>query len=363
MFLEEWKSLVMSKSSLFHIKTFLIQRRMSVILIVFAFLTVLYGFSLKGYAFQNQIIWFECISFFLFHAFFTIILNRIHKFYHSRSAISIVYLSTLVFFSLLYLIFVFEYSNFFYESQSFYSIYVNHSFILRGLFSFLILLSVANQFWIDKHLLDEEKRNWILIEHEKKFIQSELTNLKQQFQPHFLFNALNSISALVGSQPEEARRMILLLSEFLRHSIRKRDEDFETLEQEFQFLNLYLEIEKIRFGHRLTIQQSIDESLNEVKIPNQILQPLMENAIKYGLYGNLGNLKIEIEIKQEESGISISIANPFEENSVKSSKGTGYGLKFVEQKLKILYKRNDLLQVSKTTDSFRARIFIPNVMA
>lgn len=332
---------------------------MSVILIVFLLLGVLYASVLHRYHFTSGIILFESSSFFLFHALFALILNRIHKYYHSRSAISIVHLSTVLFFVGFYLLFIYSYASLFFDSQSFYRIYVSNSFIVRGLLSFLFLLAVANQFWIDKHLLDEDRRHQALLNNEKRLIQAELNNLKQQFQPHFLFNSLNSISALVGSQPQEARRMILLLSEFLRHSVRKREQDFESLEQELEFMNLYLEIEKVRFGHRLQIDLHCDELLKERQIPSQVLQPLVENAVKYGLYGNLGALVIGIEISETERGLKISIKNPYEENAVNASKGTGYGIQSIGQKLKLLYGRTDLIKIDKKENEFEISITIP----
>lgn len=332
---------------------------MSVILIVFLLLALFYACMLYRYDFSLQVICFESVSFLLFHSFFALVLSRIHRFYHSRSAISIVHLSTLFFFSLFYLFFIYEYANVFYEDQHFYSIYVWNSFPVRGILSFLLLLSVANQFWIDKHLLDEDKRNQAMIENEKRLIRSELENLKQQFQPHFLFNSLNSISALIGSQPAEARRMILLLSDFLRLSIRERDREFESLKQAQEFLKLYLEIEKVRFGHRLHIETEIDPELEEEQIPAQLLQPLVENAIKYGLYGNLGELTIGVNVQRDEKLLRLKITNPYEENAVNASKGTGYGLKSIEQKLKILYGRTDLMQINQRNGTFEIEISIP----
>ncbi|MGV3632118.1 MAG: sensor histidine kinase [Bacteroidota bacterium] len=332
---------------------------MSVILIVFFLLAGLYALMLYKYDFVPKAIAFESISFLLTHSFFALILNRIHKFYHSRSAISIVHLSTVIFFSLVYIFLIYEYANLFYEDHSQYGSYVRYSFPLRCILSFLLLLSVANQFWIDKHLLDEDKRNQVMIENEKRLIHSELDKLKQQFQPHFLFNSLNSISALIGSQPAEARRMILLLSDFLRLSIRKREQDLASLDQELEFLELYLEIEKVRFGHRLEVKMNVDPALEEEQIPAQILQPLVENAIKYGLYGNLGQLTIGVDIQRDENLLRMQITNPYEENAVNASKGTGYGLRSVEQKLKILYGRSDLIRIQKAGGQFEITLSIP----
>ena len=86
---------------------------------------------------------------------------------------------------------------------------------------------------------------------EKLTKEAELFKLRQQLQPHFLFNSLNSINALIGSRPQEARKMVQQLSDFLRGTIRKEEHQWVTLKEELQYLQLYLDIEKVRFGHRL----------------------------------------------------------------------------------------------------------------
>jgi sensor histidine kinase YesM len=350
----------MAKPLLFRIKAFLLQRRLSVILIVFLALTIMYVYALHSYRFEMKSLWFEGLSFLVSHAFFALILSRIHRFYHSKSAISIVHLSTIVLFTSLYLLFVYSYASVFVsEKETLYHAFVSNSYLLKGVVSFLILFSVANQFWIDRHLLEEEKRNAYLLANEKKVIQAELLNLKQQFQPHFLFNSLNSISALIGSEPKEARRMILLLSDFLRLSVRKKDTEHDLIEHELSFLNLYLEIEKVRFGHRLQIELICDEALKKYTIPNQLLQPLVENAIKYGLYGNIGELVIGIQFEERENSLWITISNPFDPEAVQASKGAGFGIKSIEQKLKILYGRTDLVQKIIQDEEFTIHVQLP----
>ncbi|MES2587915.1 MAG: histidine kinase [Bacteroidota bacterium] len=312
------------------------------------------------YSFSNEIIVFECLTFLFLHLLFVFILNRIHKFYHSKSAISIVHLSTVFAFVAFYLFVTFEYSNLLFVYDKKYAFFVQNGYVLKALISFLLLLAVINQFWIDKHLLELEKKNQQFLENEKRLIQVELMNLKQQFQPHFLFNSLNSISALVGSEPKEARRMILLLSDFLRQSIRTKESDFEKLNDELDFLKLYLEIEKVRFGHRLNIDFQLDENTIDFKMPSQILQPLVENAIKYGLYGNIGELSIQIKIYSENQDLLIEITNPFDTSQKSQTKGTGFGLNSVKQKLNFLYKRNDLIKITQG-DTFFVKLTIPQL--
>jgi sensor histidine kinase YesM len=351
----------MTKSKLFQMKDFLIKRRLSFVLIVFLLLTFLYSFLLYSYKYSSEIVLFESFLLFFSHALFTIILYRIHAFYHSKSAISIVHLSTILFFVSFYLFLIFQYSNLFFAYDEKYEIFVFHSYLLKGIFSFLILLAVANQFWIDKHLIELEKNKHLFIENEKRLIQVELLNLKQQFQPHFLFNSLNSISALIGSEPKEARRMLILLSDFLRQSIRKKENDFELLKDEIAYLKLYLEIEKVRFSHRLKVNVDLENNLNDLKIPSQILQPLLENAIKFGLYGNIGELEISIKIQKLDNFIQIEIENPYDSSSQNLKKGTGFGLSSVTQKLNFLYRRNDLILITKTENTFNVILKIPLV--
>src|SRR4029079_16386584 len=99
-------------------------------------------------------------------------------------------------------------------------------------------------------------------EAEKLEREAELSKLRQQLQPHFLFNSLNSISALTGSQPQKARHMIHQLSEFLRGTLKKEEQHWNTLEEELQYLQLYLDIEDVRFGHRMQTELTFsDEAL------------------------------------------------------------------------------------------------------
>src|SRR5690606_35869240 len=113
---------------------------------------------------------------------------------------------------------------------------------------------------------------------------AELAKLRQQLQPHFLFNSLNSISALAGSKPEEARKMVHQLSEFLRGTLHKDEQTLVPFSDELRHLQLYLDIEKVRFGNRLKTEIDTHETCLNLKLPSLILQPVVENAIKFGLY-------------------------------------------------------------------------------
>jgi len=123
-------------------------------------------------------------------------------------------------------------------------------------------------------------------------------------------------------------------------------------------LNRYLDIEKIRFGHRLNFVTNISEGCNDIMIPNMILQPLIENAIKHGVYNSTEEVLVELTCKQGDQSIIIEISNEYDTDSVKK-KGTGIGLKNIRKRLEIIYKRRDLLETSAEKLIFRATLKIP----
>ena len=188
---------------------------------------------------------------------------------------------------------------------------------------------------------------------------AELYKLRQQLQPHFLFNSLNSINALVVSQPAEARKMIQQLSDYLRSTLRKEEFKWVTLEEELEYLQLYLDIEKVRFGHRLSTQIQADETALQMKLPVLLLQPVVENAIKFGLYDTTGDIVITIDAKASDKMLTIQIENPFDAEVSKPVKGPGFGLSSVHKRLFLLFSRNDLLNTSSKENIFVTLITIP----
>ncbi len=248
-------------------------------------------------------------------------------------------------------------------------IYVGHAVYLNFLiqsvpirFLFQLLLSgmVSLLLWLMNIHMEERSLTAREQELVKAAKDSELYNLRQQLQPHFLFNSLNSISALAGSKPEQARTMIQQLSEFLRHTLKKDDKQLVSLQEELKQLNLYLEIEKVRFGHRLQFELNYNAKCDHMQLPALILQPLLENAIKFGLYDTLGEvlIKIETDCVAEESLI-IEISNPFDAHVATNVQGTGFGLASVQRRLYLLYARNDLVETKIEQQLFKAKITIP----
>ena len=238
-------------------------------------------------------------------------------------------------------------------------VYLSFSLPFRFVINFLIITCVMtiNVFWnIQEELISNKKRKE---ESEGMVRDAELYNLRQQLQPHFLFNSLNSIIALIGSKPAEARNMVFQLSDFLRGTMRKDEKQFTSVEEEIKHLSLYLDIEKVRFGHRLQTEFIFQEEILLAKIPVMILQPLVENAIKFGLYNVTEQVVITVEFAIKNNLLHVKISNPFDEEQPIIKKGTGFGLTSIQRRLFLLFSRTDLLQTEIEGSMFISTLRIP----
>jgi two-component system, LytTR family, sensor kinase len=188
--------------------------------------------------------------------------------------------------------------------------------------------------------------------------EAELQKLQLQLQPHFLFNSLNSINALILINPSKARDMVQQLSDFLRATLKRADEQWITLDQEFVYLQLYLSIEKVRFGHRLEVQTDCDEQIKLWLIPPLLIQPLVENAIKFGLYGTTDSVVITLKIERRDDSLQIEITNPFD-TDMQPAEGSGFGLNGLRRRLYLLYARNDLLNTTVENNKFTVQLTLP----
>jgi LytS/YehU family sensor histidine kinase len=199
-------------------------------------------------------------------------------------------------------------------------------------------------------------------EAEKMAKDAELYKLRQQLQPHFLFNSLNSISALTGSQPEKARHMIQQLSDFFRGTLKKDELVWITLKEELEYLQLYLNIEKVRFGYRLNTLVVHDEDVLQMKLPAMLLQPVVENAIKFGLYDTTGEVIITITAKNVNGFLQVTVQNPFDAETSQPLQGSGFGLVSIRRRLFLLFARHDLLNTEKENNYFITTVTIPQVI-
>ena len=187
--------------------------------------------------------------------------------------------------------------------------------------------------------------------------EAELRSLKFQINPHFIFNSLNSMSALTEIDPKKAKQMIIKLAEFLRYTLANNDRQKNTLNEELKNIKLYLDIEKIRFEDKFEYTEELHEECGKTEIPSMILQPLFENAIKHAVYETLDTVTIKLTCSKQDDFLKITLCNNFEGESHK--KGAGVGLKNIKDRLSLIYQQDNLMEVKKENGKFIVNIFIP----
>ena len=245
------------------------------------------------------------------------------------------------------------------DNMNGYEDFLHRSVIIRFSIGFLVLgivtmMGINWYTWQEQQKAEERK-----LDAEKLAREAELFKLRQQLQPHFLFNSLNSINALIGIRPQEARKMVQQLSDFLRGTIKKEETQWVNLVEEIQYLQLYLDIEKVRFGNRLATIIDIDEATQQMKLPALLLQPIVENAIKFGLYDTTGETIIRLETTTQDAVLILKVSNPFDPETSSPKKGTGFGLKSVQRRLYLLFARHDLLTTEVKENIFITTVKIP----
>lgn len=171
-----------------------------------------------------------------------------------------------------------------------------------GIYGLLVLLNQVFRYY--RRYREGELRSSRL---QTQLTQAQLEALKMQLQPHFLFNTLHSISALLHRDPDAADRMIARLGDFLRLTLENSGEQEVSLQKELEFLTCYLEIERVRFQDRLTTSVEVEPAALDVPVPNLILQPIVENALRHGIAQTRGPGRVEISAKRENSALRIRV--------------------------------------------------------
>jgi hypothetical protein len=188
--------------------------------------------------------------------------------------------------------------------------------------------------------------------------EAELKALRAQMDPHFLFNSLNSVSALVGTDPAGARRMCEQLADFLRGSLELDRAERIPLARELTLTHAFLKIERVRFGDRLRFVSEIDEAAAKVEVPPLLLQPLVENALKHGIAQLVDGGTVTVQAKRRGEMLYLVVDNPLDPDR-KPAPGAALGLENVRRRLRATYGERALVVVEQRRDHFRVELRIP----
>ena len=191
--------------------------------------------------------------------------------------------------------------------------------------------------------------------------EAQLKELKAQINPHFLFNSLNSISALAGSDPAGARRMCLLLADFLRSSLGLGAKDQIPLAEEMALVERFLAVEQVRFGQRLQVERLIEPQAAACLVPALVLQPLIENAVNHGIAHLVAGGTVRIEGRAEAGRLRIAVENPCDPDRP-SGRGSGLGLANVRARLAAVHGADSRVDIREEGDRFRVALSLPALL-
>jgi hypothetical protein len=190
--------------------------------------------------------------------------------------------------------------------------------------------------------------------------EAELRALRAQIDPHFLFNSLNSISALTVPDPVAARRMCLLLADFMRSALAVSGKDEIAFADELKLAEGFLDIEKVRFGKRLEVDFQIDPDCRDCRVPPLLIQPLVENAVTHGIAPLIEGGAISLTAVRRGGFLEITLENPYDSEFARTG-GTGTGLRNVRQRLSNLFDNSARVDIQKERGRFRVGLRFPCV--
>jgi hypothetical protein len=228
--------------------------------------------------------------------------------------------------------------------------YLSAGPVLAGMVDLIYVLSIALYYVV---LAIESSRHAELLSRE-----AELKAIKAQVNPHFLFNSLNSISALTTIDPTKAREMCVRLSEFLRASLRLGERASIPFGEELALTRSYLDVEQVRFGQRLRVRQDFDPVCSNCEVPPLLVQPLVENAIKHGIATLTDGGEISMTGERVRDGIRVTIENPFDPEAP-ATRRNGFGLASVRNRLHARYGPAARLEVQVDQNRYRVMLSVP----
>jgi two-component system sensor histidine kinase AlgZ len=232
-------------------------------------------------------------------------------------------------------------------------------YFVVGVFLFVLATLVHFLFVVVERSRDAERRG---LEREVHAREAELKALKAQLDPHFLFNSLNSVSALIGSDPPAARRMCYLMAGFFRKSLGLGQKERIPLAEEIYLAETYLAIEEVRFGARLQAKFGISEETLTFAVPPLVLQPLIENAVHHGIAHLVEGGEVTIGAARQGDHLELVVENPCDPDRP-ASRGAGVGLANVRARIEALFGHRARIDIETTAERYRVRLVLPAVPA
>lgn len=230
------------------------------------------------------------------------------------------------------------------------TLFAQASPILTVFVALTYMLSIALHYAF--HEIESSRRAELLAR------EAQLKALKAQINPHFLFNSLNSISALTSIDPARAREMCIGLADFLRASLRLGERDTVPFGEELALTNMYLSVERARFGKRLRLIRDIDPGCDACEVPALLIQPLVENAVKHGIAMMADGGEILISVHRERDLLRFSVSNPFDPEAPVQARN-GIGLRNVRARLEARYGSAAKMQIDATDRNYQVTIALP----
>lgn len=223
----------------------------------------------------------------------------------------------------------------------------SRALIFIGLpFLFFVLIAI-----VFKTVSDRIRMERVAKERESENLKTELSFLRSQISPHFIFNVLNNIVALVRLKSDDLEPTILKLSSLMQYMLYETDEDKVLLKSEVDYLHSYIDLQKLRFGNRLALNVDLDVVENWHAIEPMLLIPFVENAFKHGT-GMIEDPVIDISLKASNSQLIFLVKNKFINEDKAKDKVSGIGLNNVQRRLELLYGKNHSLDIMKTDTWF-----------
>ena len=186
---------------------------------------------------------------------------------------------------------------------------------------------------------------------------AELRALRAQVDPHFLFNSLNSVAGLIGSDPDKARQMCQRLGDFLRDSLSVGKTARISLGREVALARQYLDVEQVRFGRRLSVDTDVEGDATDVPVPPLILQPLVENAVRHGIATLIDGGAIGIQARRAGQHAIVVVSNPCDAD--RRTRGTGFGLDIVRRRLEAGFSGRAVMIVESSDGAYRVSVTLP----